>query len=110
MTTLPDPADAVPPALRDAVLAWYDAGGRALAFRATRDPYAVLVSELMAQQTQAARAAEAWTAWMARYPTVDALAEMDYPQKSGPIAVLSSDHTVGRACVRAMAAAAARLE
>jgi len=38
------------------------------------------------------------------------VAEMDYPQKSGPVAVLSSDHTAGRACVRAMAAAAARLE
>jgi hemerythrin-like domain-containing protein len=36
--------------------------------------------------------------------------EMDYPQQSGPIAVLSSDHTAGRACVRAMAAAAARFE
>ena len=64
----------VPPALRDAVLAWYDVAGRALAFRATRDPYAVLVSELMAQQTQAERAAEAWTRWMARFPTVRALA------------------------------------
>ncbi len=74
MATPPVPADAVPPALRDAVLAWYDAEGRSLAFRATRDPYAVLVSELMAQQTQAARAAEAWTAWMARFPTVEALA------------------------------------
>jgi len=35
---------------------------------------------------------------------------MDYPQKSGPIAVLSSDHTMGRTHVRAMADAAARLE
>jgi len=38
------------------------------------------------------------------------VAEMDYPQKSGPVAVLSSDHTAGRAHVRAMADAAARLE
>jgi A/G-specific adenine glycosylase len=67
-------AAAVDPALRDAVLAWYDATGRQLAFRATSDPYAVLVSELMAQQTQAARAAEAWTSWMARFPSVEALA------------------------------------
>jgi A/G-specific adenine glycosylase len=62
-------------ALRDEILAWYDATGRQLAFRSTRDPYAVLVSELMAQQTQAARAAEAWTAWMARFPAVEALAD-----------------------------------
>lgn len=67
--------DAVPPALRDAVLRWYAATGRELAFRAATDPYAVLVSELMAQQTQAVRAAEAWTAWMARFPSVEALAQ-----------------------------------
>jgi A/G-specific adenine glycosylase len=71
---LVDPVRAVPPALRDAVLAWYEATGRRLAFRATDDPYAVLVSELMAQQTQAERAADAWTAWMARWPTVADLA------------------------------------
>jgi len=67
-------AIAVDPALRDAVLAWYDGTGRELAFRTRSDPYAVLVSELMAQQTQAARAAEAWTSWMARFPSVEALA------------------------------------
>lgn len=70
-----EPEAAVPPALRAAVLAWYEATGRPLAFRATADPYAVLVSELMAQQTQALRAAQSWTAWMARFQTVQALAE-----------------------------------
>jgi A/G-specific adenine glycosylase len=65
----------MPTAARAAILAWYDATGRELAFRTTADPYAVLVSELMAQQTQAARAAVAWTAWMARWPTVVALAK-----------------------------------
>jgi A/G-specific adenine glycosylase len=69
-----DPASSFPPTVRDAVLAWYDANGRRLAFRSTRDPYAVLVSELMAQQTQAERAATAWTTWMARFPTVGSLA------------------------------------
>jgi A/G-specific adenine glycosylase len=69
-----DPVAAVPPALRDAVLAWYAATARPLAFRATADPYAVLVSEAMAQQTQAARAAEAWTSWVARWPSVSDLA------------------------------------
>ena len=73
--TAPLNSDAqVPLAARQAILAWYDETGRELAFRATTDPYAVLVSELMAQQTQAARAAEAWTAWMARFPTVRDLA------------------------------------
>jgi A/G-specific adenine glycosylase len=42
-------------AFRDALLRWYDAGRRPLAWRSTRDPYAILVSEVMLQQTQAAR-------------------------------------------------------
>lgn len=72
----PGPPDVppIPPEARDAVLAWYDAAGRQLAFRASRDPYAILVSELMAQQTQAGRAAAAWEQWMRRFPTVEALA------------------------------------
>ncbi len=63
-----------PPALRESILAWYAERGRPLAFRRTRDPYAVLVSEAMAQQTQAARAAEAWERFMIRFPTVEVLA------------------------------------
>ena len=69
------PVDPVPAAARDAILAWYVATGRSLAFRRTTDPYAVLVSELMAQQTQAERAAEAWERWIARWPTARELAE-----------------------------------
>ena len=64
----------VPVEARNAILAWYAANGRRLAFRRTTDPYAVLVSEAMAQQTQAARAAEHWERWMARFPTVGSLA------------------------------------
>ena len=64
----------VPPAARDAILAWYGERGRALAFRQTSDPYAILVSEAMAQQTQAARAAAYWERFMERFPTVEALA------------------------------------
>ena len=60
--------------LRDAVLAWYGSVGRDLAFRGTRDPYAILVSEVMAQQTQIARAETYWVAWMARFPTIEVLA------------------------------------
>jgi A/G-specific adenine glycosylase len=63
------------PAIHAAVLEWYAANGRPLAFRATRDPWAILVSEAMAQQTQAERAAEAWTRFMTEFPTVEALAE-----------------------------------
>jgi A/G-specific adenine glycosylase len=75
LTPAPDPVERVPPAAREAILDWYAATGRVLAFRSTANPYAVLVSELMAQQTQAGRAAEAWTRWMERWPTVEALAD-----------------------------------
>jgi len=64
----------VPSPARAAILAWYAEHGRRLAFRRTRDPYAVLVSESMAQQTQAARAAEYWERFLGRFPTVEALA------------------------------------
>jgi A/G-specific adenine glycosylase len=57
-----------------AILGWYAASGRPLAFRRTSDPYAVLVSEAIAQQTQATRAADRWERFMARFPTVEALA------------------------------------
>ncbi|MDX6678147.1 MAG: A/G-specific adenine glycosylase [Solirubrobacteraceae bacterium] len=61
-------------ALQDAVLAWYDANGRDLPWRRTRDPYAILVSEFMAQQTQVARVLERYERWLARWPTAAALA------------------------------------
>lgn len=60
--------------IQSAVLEWYAANGRDLAFRRTSDPWAILVSEVMAQQTQAARAAEAWRAFMALYPTPASMA------------------------------------
>jgi A/G-specific adenine glycosylase len=60
--------------LRAAVLSWFDARGRALPFRDSRDPWAILVSEAMAQQTQIARAAEKWTSFMAAFPTVQSVA------------------------------------
>jgi A/G-specific adenine glycosylase len=68
------PVPALPDGLRDAILAWYEVRGRSLPFRGTTDPYAVLVSEVMAQQTQISRVAPAWTAFMATFPTVAHLA------------------------------------
>jgi A/G-specific adenine glycosylase len=56
------------------VLAWYDVNGRDLPWRRTRDPYAILVSEVMAQQTQIARVLERYERWLERWPTVAALA------------------------------------
>jgi A/G-specific adenine glycosylase len=57
-----------------AVLDWWTANARDLPWRATRDIYAVWVAEVMSAQTTAGRAAQAWTRWMERWPTVQALA------------------------------------
>jgi A/G-specific adenine glycosylase len=57
-----------------ALLEWYRAHGRPLRIRATREPWPILVSEVMAQQTQISRVDEAWVGFMARYPTPAALA------------------------------------
>ena len=61
-------------AIHDAALDWYAANGRELTFRRTSDPWAVLLLEVIAQQTQAARADEAWTRLIERYPTPAAMA------------------------------------
>jgi A/G-specific adenine glycosylase len=57
-----------------ALLAWYGENARPLPWRETRDPYAVLVSEVMAQQTQVDRVVPRWRRWLERWPTVEALA------------------------------------
>lgn len=54
--------------------AWYREAGRDLPWRRTRDPYAVLVSEVMLQQTQAARVVPRYESWLARWPTAATLA------------------------------------
>jgi A/G-specific adenine glycosylase len=56
------------------LLAWFRANRRDLPWRNTRDPYAILISEVMAQQTQVDRVVPRWHAWLERWPTVDALA------------------------------------
>ncbi len=59
---------------RPALLAWYEPRRRAYPWRRTRDPYRVLVSEVMLQQTQAGRVAPAYTGFLRRFPSVRALA------------------------------------
>jgi A/G-specific adenine glycosylase len=66
--------DALIEETRARVLAWFAEAGRDLPWRATRDPYRVLVAEMLAQQTQAARAAEAWPRFLERFPDLRALA------------------------------------
>jgi A/G-specific adenine glycosylase len=57
-----------------AVLDWWTDNARDLPWRATRDVYAVWVAEVMSVQTTVGRTAPAWTRWMDRWPTVEALA------------------------------------
>jgi A/G-specific adenine glycosylase len=57
-----------------ALLDWFAAHGRDLPWRKTRDPYAILVSEVMLQQTQVERVVPRYLEWLERWPTVDALA------------------------------------
>jgi A/G-specific adenine glycosylase len=56
------------------LFAWYTRHGRDLPWRRTRDPYAILVSEVMLQQTQVERVVPRYLAWLERWPTVEALA------------------------------------
>ena len=65
---------AIRAAFQAAALDWYQSNGRTLAFRRRADPWSVLVSEVMAQQTQAARAALAWETFIETYPSPAALA------------------------------------
>jgi A/G-specific adenine glycosylase len=62
-------------ALVEALLsAWFSQNGRDLPWRSTRVPYAILVSEVMLQQTQVDRVVPRYRAWLERWPTVEALA------------------------------------
>jgi A/G-specific adenine glycosylase len=72
------------------ITAWYARHGRHdLPWRATRDRWAVLVSEVMLHQTQVPRVATAWPGFFARFPTPDAMAA------AGPGAVISAWGTLG---------------
>jgi A/G-specific adenine glycosylase len=64
-----------PAAVHERLLAWYAAEARDLPWRQTRAPYAILVAELMLQQTQVDRVIPRWHAWLARFPTFGALAQ-----------------------------------
>jgi A/G-specific adenine glycosylase len=61
-------------AAHERLLAWYSANGRDLPWRRTRDPYAILVSEVMLQQTQVDRVLPKYHEFLARFPTLAALA------------------------------------
>ena len=56
------------------LLAWFAEHGRDLPWQRTRDPYAILVSEVMLQQTQVSRVVPHYLEWLERWPTVELLA------------------------------------
>jgi A/G-specific adenine glycosylase len=60
--------------VEELLLAWFREHGRDLPWRRTTDPYAILVAEVMLQQTQAARVIPRYLGWLERWPTVEALA------------------------------------
>jgi A/G-specific adenine glycosylase len=84
---LPDDVDAV----RDALVSWYEADHRDFPWRRTDDPYEILVSEVMSQQTQLGRVVEAWADFLAEWPTAAALAAAD---RSDVVSFWSS-HSLG---------------
>jgi len=110
VTTAGAPALPVDPALlgevRAAVLGWFEDARRDLPWRQTRDPYRVLVAEVLAQQTQAERAATAYPRFLERFPDVAALAT------ASPAEVLRAWQGLGynrralalRACAQAVVA------
>ncbi len=70
----PPPSSASLRTVRNRILAWYEDDHRELPFRRSREPWPVLVAEVMLQQTQAARIAERFDAFLDRYPTPAAMA------------------------------------
>lgn len=60
-----------------ALLAWFAEHGRDLPWRHTHDPYHILVSEMMLQQTQVERVMPKYAEWLEKYPTLHALAGAD---------------------------------
>ena len=71
------PAPAARRTFRTRLLAWYRVHGRDLPWRRTQDPYRVLVSEIMLQQTQVERVLPKYEEWLSKYPSFEALAAAD---------------------------------
>lgn len=81
----PDPAVTLPNGstvaeFQSMILDFYRQEGRSFPWRETRDPYAILVSELMLQQTQTERVVPKYLAWLEAFPTAADLAAAPFPQ------------------------------
>ena len=92
MTEAADPFEDVDTgAVQDALVAWYESDHREYPWRQTTDPYEILVSEVMSQQTQLGRVVAAWEDFLDRWPTAESLAAAD----SGEVVAFWSDHSLG---------------
>ena len=85
------PTDEALEAVQTGLIEWYEADHREYPWRETDDPYAILVSEVMSQQTQLDRVVEAWAAFLERWPTTAALADAD----RGDVVGFWSRHSLG---------------
>ena len=88
MSDLPLPESAARQRFRRRLLAWYADHGRDLPWRHTDDPYHILVSEVMLQQTQVDRVLPKYHEWLDKYPSLAALAaapEQDVTQTWRPL-------------------------
>jgi len=74
---------------RQRLLTWYARNGRDLPWRKTSDPYHILVSEIMLQQTQVDRVLPKYHEWLDKYPSLDALAEAPEAEVSAAIRALA---------------------
>jgi len=77
--------------MRRRLIGWYEADHREHPWRETDDPYAILVSEIMSQQTQLDRVVDAWRDFLDRWPTVESLADA----ARGDVVSFWSDHSLG---------------
>jgi len=77
--------------IREALLSWYREDHRAFPWRETTDPYEILVSEVMSQQTQLSRVVEAWRAFLDRWPTPEVLADAD----RADVVAFWTEHSLG---------------
>ncbi|PSQ33127.1 A/G-specific adenine glycosylase [Halobacteriales archaeon QS_9_70_65] len=84
-------ADVEVGAVRTALLEWYDADHRAFPWRETTDPYRILVSEVMSQQTGLDRVVDAYEEFLAEWPTVEDLAAADRAE----VVAFWTDHSLG---------------
>ncbi|MEF8937345.1 MAG: A/G-specific adenine glycosylase [Halovenus sp.] len=77
--------------VQNALVSWYESDHREYPWRQTTDPYEILVSEVMSQQTQLGRVVAAWEDFLDRWPTVATLAAAE----RGEVVAFWSDHSLG---------------